>query len=350
MSTAPIHLDFRSDTVTKPTPAMREAMAKAQVGDDVYKEDPTVNALQEKAAALTGHEAGLFVPSGTMGNLASILAHCQRGDEIIVGKRAHTFLFEAAGAAALGGVNIQTIPNKADGTLLLEDIESGIRPDDPHQPITRLVSIENTHNRCNGASLSAEYTGSVAELAHRHGLKFHIDGARIFNAAIDQGVPVSRLAQQADSVTFCLSKGLSAPVGSVIVGSQEFIQKALRVRKQLGGGMRQAGILAAAGIVALDTMVDRLADDHTNARALAQGLAQIPGIVIDIESQHTNMVYFSLEPNIPLDLTQLKKKLAARGLLVGGGSDRIRMVTHAWVDTDSVKTALEIVSETLSNL
>lgn len=350
MSTAPIHLDFRSDTVTKPTPAMREAIAKAQVGDDVYKEDPTVNALQEKAATLTGHEAGLFVPSGTMGNLASILAHCQRGDEIIVGKRAHTFLFEAAGAAALGGVNIQTIPNKADGTLLLEDIESGIRPDDPHQPITRLVSIENTHNRCNGASLSAEYTGSVAELAHRHGLKFHIDGARIFNAAIDQGVPVSRLAQQADSVTFCLSKGLSAPVGSVIVGSQEFIQKALRVRKQLGGGMRQAGILAAAGIVALDTMVDRLADDHTNARALAQGLAQIPGIVIDIESQHTNMVYFSLEPNIPLDLTQLKKKLAARGLLVGGGSDRIRMVTHAWVDTDSVKTALEIVSETLSNL
>lgn len=350
MTTDPIHLDFRSDTVTKPTPAMREAMAKAPVGDDVYKEDPTVNELQEKAAALTGQEAGLYVPSGTMGNLASILAHCQRGDEIIVGKRAHTFLFEAAGAAALGGVNIQTIPNQADGSLLLEEIESAIRPDDPHQPVTRLVSIENTHNRCNGSSLSADYTDSVASLAHAHGLKFHIDGARIFNAAVDQGVPVSRLTQKADSVTFCLSKGLSAPVGSVICGSKAFIEKALRVRKQLGGGMRQAGILAAAGIVALDTMVERLADDHANAKTLAKGLAQIPGIMIDLETQHTNMVYFSLDPGLPLDLIQLKKKLAASGLLVGGGSDRIRMVTHAWVDGDSVETALEIVSEILSKL
>ncbi|MCB2180185.1 low-specificity L-threonine aldolase [bacterium] len=350
MTTDRIHLDFRSDTVTKPTPAMREAMAKAEVGDDVYKEDPTIIALQEKAAALTGHEAGLFVPSGTMGNLASILAHCQRGDEIIVGKKAHTFLFEAAGAAALGGINIQTIPNQPDGSLLLEDIENGIRPEDMHQPVTRLVSIENTHNRCNGAPLSAEYTNSVAELAHKHGLKFHIDGARIFNAAVDQGIPVSSLTQQADSVTFCLSKGLSAPVGSVICGSNAFIEKALRVRKQLGGGMRQAGILAAAGIVALDTMVDRLADDHKNAKALALGLAKIPGIVIDTETQHTNMVYFSLEPDIPFDLTTMKKKLAAHGLLVGGGSDRIRMVTHAWVDTDSITSALEIVSATLSNL
>lgn len=350
MSTAPIRLDFRSDTVTKPTPAMREAMAKAEVGDDVYREDPSVNALQEKAAALTGHEAGLFVPSGTMGNLASILAHCQRGDEIIVGKRAHTFLYEAAGAAALGGVNIQTIPNQSDGTLLLEDIESGIRPDDPHQPTTTLVSIENTHNRRNGVSISAEYTNSVADLAHKNGLKFHIDGARIFNAAVDQGVPVSQLTRQADSVTFCLSKGLSAPVGSVIVGSKEFIRKALRIRKQLGGGMRQAGILAAAGIVALDTMVDRLAEDHQNARLLAQGLAEIPGIDIDLETQHTNMVYFSLEQDVPLTLGQLHDLLAAEGLLVGGGSDRIRMVTHAWVDASSVATALEIISSTLSKL
>lgn len=350
MTTDPIHLDFRSDTVTKPTPAMREAMARATVGDDVYKEDPTVNALQDKAAALTGHEAGLFVPSGTMGNLASILAHCQRGDEIIVGKRAHTFLFEAAGAAALGGINIQTLPNQADGTLLLEHIEAAIRPDDPHQPITRLVSIENTHNRCNAVSLSAEYTNSVAEVAHNRSLKFHIDGARIFNAAIDQNVPVSHLTQQADSVTFCLSKGLSAPVGSVICGSKEFIQKALRARKQLGGGMRQAGILAAAGIVALDTMVDRLAEDHQNAKMLVAGLATIPGIEIEPETQHTNMVYFSLNSNVPMSLAELREKLAGQGLLVGGGSDRVRMVTHAWVDSDSVETAIEIIASVLSKL
>ncbi|MEJ2758205.1 MAG: low-specificity L-threonine aldolase, partial [Anaerolineales bacterium] len=318
MTIDPIHLDFRSDTVTKPTPAMREAMAKAVVGDDVYKEDPTINSLQEKAAALTGHEAGLFVPSGTMGNLASILAHCQRGDEIIVGKRAHTFLFEATGAAALGGVNIQTLPNQPDGTLLLDEIENAIRPDDPHQPISKLVSIENTHNRCNAVSLTAEYTNSAAELAHKHGLKFHIDGARIFNAAIDQNVPVAHLTKYADSVTFCLSKGLSAPVGSVLCGSSAFIQKALRVRKQLGGGMRQAGILAAAGIVALDTMVDRLAEDHRNAKTLADGLANIPGSAIEPETQHTNMVYFSLTSDIPLSLAEFREKLASHGLLIGG--------------------------------
>jgi threonine aldolase len=340
-------LDFRSDTVTQPTNEMRSAIATAAVGDDVYKEDPTVNQLQELAAEITGKEAGLLVPSGTMGNLASILAHCQRGEEIIVGKKAHIFLYEATGAAALGGVNIQTIPNLADGTLDLEDLRMAIRPDDEHQPVTRLVALENTHNRCNGVSLSPEYTKKVADFVHSRGLSFHLDGARIFNAAVDQGVPVAELTRAVDSVTFCLSKGLSAPIGSVICGSNDFVQKAHRIRKQLGGGMRQAGIIAAAGIVALNSMVERLTEDHTNARYLAQGLAEIKGIHFDLSSQHTNMVYFSLN-STETPLGVFREQLAREGLLVGGGSDRIRMVTHAGVNLDDVKKALQLIAAALS--
>ena len=341
-------LDFRSDTVTKPTPQMRESMAYAEVGDDVYQEDPTVNRLQTMAAEMTGQEAGLYVSSGTMGNLTSILSHCQRGDEIIVGKKAHIFLYEATGAAALGGVNIQTIPNQEDGTFSLDDLRSAIRPEDPHQPITKLVSIENTHNRCNGVSLSPEYTEQISLFAKHHGLVFHIDGARIFNAAIDQKVPVSELTKHADSITFCLSKGLSAPVGSVICGSQAFINKAHRIRKQLGGGMRQAGIIAAAGIVALETMVDRLAEDHQNARMLAEGLATIPGLQVDLSNQHTNMVYLSLSNDVPLTLSELRDLLEKFGLLVGGGSDRIRMVTHSGVDKTSVEIAIDLIKTNLT--
>ena len=341
-------LDFRSDTVTKPTPKMRESMAYAEVGDDVYQEDPTVNRLQALAAEMTGQEAGLYVSSGTMGNLTSILSHCQRGDEIIVGKKAHIYLYEATGAAALGGINIQTIPNQEDGTLSLEDVQNAIRPDDPHQPITRLVSIENTHNRCNGASISPGYTEQISLFAREHNLVFHIDGARIFNAAIDQKVPVSELTRHADSVTFCLSKGLTAPVGSVICGSEAFIQKALRIRKQLGGGMRQAGIIAAAGIVALETMVDRLAEDHQNARILAEGLATIPSLQINLENQHTNMVYFSLSNEISLTLAELRGSLKEAGLLVGGGSDRIRMVTHSGVDKTDVERAIQLIKTNLT--
>jgi len=343
-------LDFRSDTVTKPTTLMREAMAKAEVGDDVYQEDPTVNHLQELAAEITGMESGLFVPSGTMGNLTSILSHCQRGDEIIVGRKAHIFLFEATGAAALGGVNIQTVPNEEDGTISLENLKNAIRPDDPHQPISRMIGLENTHNRCNGVSLSPEYILQVSQFARKNNLILHIDGARIFNAAVDQNVPVSELTKPADSVTFCLSKGLSAPVGSVICGSKTFIQKAHRIRKQLGGGMRQAGIIAAAGIVALKNMVDRLAEDHQNARLLAEGLANIPGIEIDINNQHTNMVYFALSDNTFRSLSEFRRLLKHKGLLVGGDDGRIRMVTHVWVDKQSVKKALSIIEETLTNL
>jgi threonine aldolase len=341
-------LDFRSDTVTQPTEAMRRAMASAEVGDDVYGEDPTVNQLQELASELTGHEAGLFVPSGTMGNLASILAHCNRGDEIIVGDRAHIFLFEAAGAAALGGINIRTAPNLPNGKLSPEQLAVSIRPEDVHQPITRLVALENTHNRCDGISMDAGYTQEIADFAVNNGLAFHIDGARIFNAAVDLMVEVADLTRMADSVTFCLSKGLSAPAGSVICGSREFIKKAHRIRKQLGGSMRQAGVLAAAGIVALTSMVTRLEEDHHNAKLLASGLSEIEQVVIDTENQHTNMVYFFLKPEVGRTLDQLRRELHQRGLLVSGGSDRIRMVTHYGLRTEDVRTAIRIIKDSFS--
>ena len=273
----PPRIDLRSDTFTLPTPAMRKAMVSAPLGDDVFGEDPTVNQLQALAAERMGFEAALFVSSGTQGNLVSLLSHCGRGDEVIMGDQAHTFRYEQGGSAAVGGIHPRTLPTQADGSLRLEDIAAAIREDNDHYPISRLVCLENTHNRCGGRYLTPAYTRSVAELAHRHGLKLHIDGARLFNAAVAQGVDVRELVQGADSVTFCLSKGLSAPAGSVVCGSAEFIRRARRARKVLGGGMRQAGVLAAAGIVALTEMVDRLADDHRHARRLAQGIAGTAG-------------------------------------------------------------------------
>jgi len=268
--------DFRSDTTTHPTEKMRQAMASAEVGDDVYGEDPTVNALEQKAARMLGKECGLFVTSGTMGNLLAVLAHCARGEEAIMGTQGHTFLHEAGGVSALGGVVIHTVPNQPDGTIALKDLENALRnPEDVHEPISRLVILENTQNACGGVPLSLEYTESVAAFARKHGLLLHLDGARIFNAAVALGLPASRLAEPADSVTFCLSKGLCAPVGSVLCGDAAFISKARRLRKMLGGGMRQAGIIAAAGIVALDEMVDRLAEDHHRAALLAEGLRGI---------------------------------------------------------------------------
>jgi threonine aldolase len=342
------HLDFRSDTVTQPTPEMREAIAQAKVGDDVYGEDPTINHLQEISAEMMGMEAAIFVPSGTMGNLASILAHCQRGDEIIIGHKSHIFLYEAGGAAALGGVHTQQLLNQKDGTLLLDDIKRAIRDiTDPHEPTTRMVAIENTHNTCDGVSLPAEYVQSVADLVHSHGLKLHIDGARIFNAAADQDIPVKELASPADSITFCLSKGLSAPVGSVICGSNEFIAKAHRIRKQLGGGMRQAGVLAAAGIVGLKEVAPRMKEDHRRAKKLAKGLAEIPLINIDLANQHTNMVYFTLSDAAPLTIDEFCEKTEGQGLLFGG-RDRFRMVTHIWITDQSVEPAVQIIKSVLT--
>lgn len=344
-------VDLRSDTVTHPTPEMRQAMARAEVGDDVYGEDPTVNRLQEMAAEMLGHEAGLFVASGTMGNLVAILAHCQRGDEIILGNQAHTFRYEAGGISALGGVHSYQIPNQPDGTLNLDDIQAAIHPDDAHYPITRLVAIENTHNRCGGAALSVSYTQQVADLAHRNRLKLHIDGARIFNAAVALGVPAKALAAPADSVTFCLSKGLCAPVGSVLCGSKAFIQRAHRVRKMVGGGMRQAGVLAAAGIVALEKMVDRLAEDHARARKLAQGLQQLPGMVMDPGTPHTNMVYCSLAPEVPFDAAQAVERLKQMGVRVGQvGRRRFRLVTHYWIDDAAVERTVAAFAELLKGV
>jgi threonine aldolase len=331
-------IDLRSDTVTQPTPQMREAMANAVVGDDVYGEDPTVNRLQEMAAALMGKEAGLFVPSGTMGNLAAVLAHCNRGDEVILGNKSHTFLSEAGGIAALGGVHSFPLPNQVDGTILLEDIRAAIRDDDPHHPTSRLICLENTHNRCGGVAIGVEYITAVGQLAREHGLKLHIDGARIFNAAAALGLPATELVAPADSVTFCLSKGLSAPVGSVLCGSAEFIHLALRVRKQLGGGMRQAGVLAAAGVVALETMVDRLKEDHLRARRLAEGLAHIPGLVLDPGTPYTNMVFLNLDEMIPRDAAEISARLSQCGVKVDAtGPRRFRLVLHAWVDDTGVE-------------
>jgi threonine aldolase len=340
-------IDLRSDTVTHPTPEMRDAMAKAVVGDDVFGDDPTVNRLQEMAAALTGKAAALFVASGTMGNLAGILAHCQRGDEVILGNQAHTFMYEAGGISALGGVHSCQLANQPDGSLVLEDIEAAIRPDDVHHPITRLIALENTHNRCGGTYQGVEYVRQVYELAHAHGLKVHLDGARLFNATVAMGIRAGDLTRYVDSVTFCLSKALCAPVGSVLCGDEEFIAKARRVRKQLGGGMRQAGVLAAAGIVALETMVDRLAEDHVRARKLADGLRPINGVTLAPAEPATNMVFFNLSKDMP-DVGDIEREMKKRGVLThGSGPRRFRVVTHYWIDDSGVDKAVAAFREVL---
>lgn len=344
-------VDLRSDTVTLPTPQMREAMAAAVVGDDVYGEDPTINQLEEMSASLMGKEAGIFVPSGTMGNLAAILAHCGRGDEFILGDQSHTFLFEAGGAAALGGVHPHLLQNQPDGTLILDEIEMSVRKEDIHQPISRLVVLENTHNRCGGVALRLEYTRAAGELVHKHGLKLHLDGARIFNASVALNAAAVELAKPADSVTFCLSKGLCAPVGSVLCGSSEFIALARRMRKMLGGGMRQAGVLAAAGIVALQTMIERLEDDHVRAKKLAQGLANLPGLDLDFGIPQTNMVFLTLNDDIPLSTSEVAERLKDRGVLAGIVSNhRFRLVTHYWINDSDINHAIGSFREVLAGV
>lgn len=341
-------IDLRSDTVTQPTPAMREAIYRAEVGDDVMGEDPTVNRLEQLAAERVGKPAALFVASGTMGNLAALLAHCQRGDEVILGDLAHTFLYEAGGISALGGIYPHTLPNQPDGTLRLDQIEAAVRPDDAHFPRSRLVALENTHNRCGGVVLPPDYFAAVRHVAARHGLLVHLDGARIFNAAVALGVDPRAITQHVDSVTFCLSKGLSAPVGSLLCGDVDFIYRAHRVRKMLGGGMRQAGVLAAAGIVALEQMVDRLAEDHVRARRLAEGIAAIPGFSIDLERVQTNIVYFDLAPGVELTGTQVAGWLRERDVLIGYASSRgFRAVTHCWIGDDDIDAALSALRDVM---
>ncbi|HPR35337.1 MAG TPA: low-specificity L-threonine aldolase [Anaerolineaceae bacterium] len=341
--------DFRSDTTTHPTEKMRQAMASAKVGDDVYGEDPTVNALEEKAAGMLGKERGLFVASGTMGNLLAVLAHCERGEEAIMGTRGHTFLHEAGGVSALGGVVIHTIPNQADGTLTLKDLEYALNdPEDIHSPISKLIIIENTQNFCGGVPLSLEYTESVAAFAREHGLILHLDGARIFNAAVALGLPASKLVAPADSITFCLSKGLCAPVGSVLCGDAAFIKKARRLRKVLGGAMRQAGIIAAAGIVALDEMVDRLAEDHRRAASLAEGLQNIDKVHLTKNAPQTNMVFFTLDESVRLSMAEFLTAMKQEGvLLMDSGPGEYRMVTHHDITDKAVEVALDAFKKVL---
>lgn len=335
-------IDLRSDTITRPTPAMRKAMAEAEVGDDVFKEDPTVNRLEETAAHRMGKPAALLVASGTMGNLVCQLAHCGRGDEIILGDQSHIFFYEQGGSSALGGIHPRTLPNEIDGTIAMEKIAAAIRPDDVHFPRSRLVVLENTHNRCSGTPLTPAYVEAVGRLARGNDMKLHIDGARIFNAAAALGVSPVELTAQADSVTFCLSKGLAAPVGSVVCGDEAFIAQARRVRKSLGGGMRQAGIIAAAGMVALNEMVDRLPDDHINAKSLATGLAAISGLRVDPDAVTTNIVYFRVEKK-GLNAPALVAALQVEGVRVlPTAADQMRAVLNYHVTAADVQRALEV--------
>ena len=340
-------IDLRSDTVTHPTPEMREAMYRAEVGDDVYEEDPTVNRLERIAAERLGKEAALFVVSGTMGNLVALLTHCRRGDEAILGDQSHTFVFEQGGMAALGGITPRPIPNQSDGTLVLKDIEGAIRTDNVHFPRTRLVCLENTHNMCSGAPLTADYTAQVAGLAHGHGLRVHLDGARVFNAAAALGADVSELVRDVDSVMFCLSKGLCAPVGSLLCGDRDFVAEARRSRKVVGGGMRQAGVIAAAGIVALEQIAHRLGEDHERARRLAEGLAQIPGV--EVSAPQTNILYFWMTEKVAKTPEQVLDGLRQRGVLVLGRlGGRFRAVTHHWIRDEDVERAVRAMEEVLA--
>jgi threonine aldolase len=332
-------IDLRSDTVTHPTPEMRQAMFEAEVGDDVYREDPTVNRLEVMAARMMGKEAALFTTSGTQSNLIAVLTHTKHGDEIILGDESHIFWYEVGGAAALGGVIMHTVPTDSCGRLNPDDIGRAVRSKDIHYPETTLLCLENTHNRCGGAVLTTDYTDEVCNLAHTRGLKVHLDGARIFNAAVALGVPACALVQNSDSVALCLSKGLSAPVGSLLCGSKDFVEGARKFRKLLGGGMRQAGVIAAAGIVALETMVDRLAEDHANARRLALGLASIKGIRLAQDEIPTNIVMFHISSE--LSVVKFVEGLDKAGVKIGLRDGRpFRAVTHRMVSSSDIDEAL----------
>jgi threonine aldolase len=335
-------IDLRSDTVSHPTPAMRKAMAEALVGDDVFDDDPTIHALQAYAADLLGKEAGLFVTSGTQGNLIACLTHCGRGHELIVGKKAHIFKYEQGGTMVLGGISTHQVPVQPNGEIPLDDIRAAIRPDDEHDPITRLVCLENTQGGVGGVPITPGYTAQVGDLAHAHGLALHIDGARLFNAATALKVEARALVEAADSVSVCLSKGLCAPVGSVIVGSRDFIKRARRNRKLLGGGMRQAGVLAAAGLIALKDMRLRLADDHANAQALAEGLAEIPGLTVHPVHMRTNMVYFTLPESV--DSAAFVAAMRDQHILLIGGPT-FRLVTHYWITPERVQIVLNAIRD-----
>ena len=341
-------IDLRSDTLTQPTLAMRDAMANAGVGDDVFEEDPTLKKLETRAAKKTGKESALFVPSGTMGNLISVLSHCQRGDEVLLGDRSHIFLHEVGGISALGGVHPRTLPNNQDGTLPLLLLEQSIRHEDIHSPSTRLICLENTHNFCQGTPISPEYMDSLGDLAGKYGLKVHLDGARLFNAAVALDIDVEVLTKRVDSVMFCLSKGLSAPVGSIVCGERGFIQRARKFRKMVGGGMRQAGHLAAAGLIALESLAERLKDDHLHAKFLAEQLASFEGIELDQNSVKTNIIFFKLNhPRIDEDL--FLRTLEANSIKILMTNPGIfRAVLHREITREQVEVVAKIIQSVLN--
>lgn len=332
-------IDLRSDTVTRPTAAMRDAMARAEVGDDVFGDDPTVNTLQARIAALLGFEAALFMPSGTQSNLVALMSHCQRGDEYLVGQMAHTYRWEGGGAAVLGSIQPQPLPNQPDGTIALADIAAAVKPDDAHFARTRLLALENTWG---GQVLPPAYVEAATALARQHGLATHLDGARLFNAAVAMGVAPREVARHFDSVSVCFSKGLGAPVGSALCGSGEFIARAHRWRKMTGGGLRQAGVLAAAALHALDHHVDRLADDHTNARRLAEGLQGLPGVTV--LPPQTNLLFVELAPERAAGAVD---RLREAGVLCVGLYSRLRFATHLDVSADDVERAIGVLRRVL---
>ena len=338
-------IDLRSDTVTLPNQRMRDAMAGAELGDDVMAEDPTVNRLEGLASERLGTEASLFVASGTMGNLVSLLAHCNRGQEVILGDRCHIFSHEAGGASTLGGIPFHTVPTGRFGELAASDILRAARPSNVHYAPAGLICIENTHNRCGGTVLSVEYMASIRAAANSVGLPVHMDGSRIFNAAVASGRDVREFSGTVDSVQFCLSKGLGAPVGSLVCGKQEFVGRARKYRKMLGGGMRQAGIIAAAGIVALDEMVERLESDHRRARRIAEALVDLPGVSLDLDTVQTNVIIFAT-PNYAATAVPLADVLKREGVHIGQiEDDRYRIVTHVGITDSDIDAVLKVFTK-----
>ena len=336
-------VDFRSDTVSWPTPNMRQAMANATIGDDVYGEDPTINELESLAAVKVGMEAGLFVASGTMGNLTAILAHTNRGGQSIVGEDAHAFVDEAGGMAMFAGVMPKPLPTDKYGRMSISAIQNSISPDDIHNPPTELILVENSYGARAGYPLAPDYFAQIQTIAQENNLKLHMDGARLFNAAVALNIPVTDITQHLDSVTFCLSKGLCAPVGSVLCGSDAFIHRARRARKALGGGMRQAGFMAAAGIVALNEMIERLVEDHKHAYQLGQALAEIPGIEVNLDLVKTNMVFFDLSEDLPITKEDLVNGLLEENIWISGTTSYFRAVTHYWVGEEEVERFVNCV-------
>lgn len=341
-------IDLRSDTVTVPDKDMRKAMYDSEVGDDVYGEDPTVNKLQEIASEITGKEDSLLVSSGTMGNLVSLLTLTNRGEEIILGNKCHVYAWEGSGVSIYGGISMKIINNNNDGSFDLNELSASINPLDDHKPKTSTISIENTHNQCGGTPLTLDFIENVNSIARKNNLKIHMDGARLFNASVAQRKSIKDIVENIDSVTFCLSKGLSCPIGSIISGSKPFIAEARRWRKSIGGGMRQAGVIAAAGIYALNNMVDRLEEDHVNAKKLAIGLSKISEIIIDTEYVKTNILRFDLANNI--NLNEFESELKKEGIIFNSSYGSIRMVTHYGITSKDIDKVIEIITKVVKNL